>query len=103
MEIFCKLLGMCITFIPTIYFAVYMIKRATEEQRFDLHLKRVRDKAGTIGVLVAIVNRFLLFLLLTSVGLYITSYFSNSITLDIAVISLITYIISYFIDNKNDI
>ncbi len=46
MEAFMKLMGMCITFIPSVYFASYMIKKATSEQRFDFHLKRVKDKAG---------------------------------------------------------
>ena len=103
MEIICKLIGMCLTFIPSLYFAIYMIRRATSEQKFDLHLKRVKDKAGTKGVLIAIINRILLFLFITCLGLYITSYFSNTVALDIIIISLITYIISYYLDNKNDI
>ena len=103
MEIVCKLIGMCITFIPSIYFAVYMIRRATAEQSFDLHIKRVRDKAGTKGVLVAIINRVLLFILVTCLGLFITSYFTNTLALDIIIVSLITYIISRYFDNKNDI
>ncbi len=103
MELVIKLLGMCITFVPSVYFASYMIKRATEEQKFDFHLKRVKDKAGIKGVILAIINRILLFLLITCLGLYITSYFSNEIALDFTIVMLILYLISYFVDNKNDI
>ena len=61
MEAFMKLMGMCITFIPSVYFASYMIKKATSEQRFDFHLKRVKDKAGLYGILIAIFNSYSLF------------------------------------------
>ena len=103
MEAICKILGMCLAFVPSIYFAAYMIKRASGEQKFDLHVTRVKDKAGYLGVVIAILNRLLLFILLTCLGLYITSYFSDNWSLDIVIVSLILYIISYFIDNKNDI
>ena len=102
MEIICKLLGMIITFVPSVYFAIYMIKRATAEQKFDLHIRRVKDKARNLGVFFAFVNRFLLFCLITSLGLYIVSYFTNNWALDIIIISLIVYIISFYVDNTND-
>ena len=103
MEAFMKLMGMCITFIPSVYFASYMIKKATSEQRFDFHLKRVKDKAGLYGILMAIYNRVILFFLTTILGMYITTCFTNSIYLDVLIVLFIMYIISYFFDNKNDI
>ena len=103
MEIVCKLIGLCICFVPSVYFAVYMVKRATVEQRFDIHLRKVNDVAGKVGIIIAVFNRLALFILITCLGLYITSYFDNNVTLDIVIVSFIAYIISLYIDNKNDI
>lgn len=97
-----KLLGMIITFIPSIYFAIYIIKKATEEQKFDLHINRVKDKKGLKGVLIAYLNRISLWCLITSIGIYLSSYFENNTFLEIGIVSLIVYIISYFIDNRNE-
>ena len=71
-------------------------KKATSEQRFDFHLKRVKDKAGLYGILIAIFNRVILFFLITILGMYITSCFTNSIYLDVLIVLFIMYIISYF-------
>ena len=103
MEIVIKLFGMVLSFVPSIYFASYIIKKATEVQKFDLHINRVRDKKGNKGVIVAYINKIGLWLLITSLGVYLSTYFDNSIFLEIFIVSLMIYIISYFIDNKNDI
>ncbi len=103
MDIVCKLFGMCLTIIPSLYFACYIIKKATEEQRFDLHLKKVNDKKGIFGVCIAYLNRICLFVLVTIMGLYVTSMFKNGLLLDLIIVLLIVYIISCFIDNRNDI
>lgn len=103
MEIIVRLIGMCLTFLPVIYFVTYVIKRATEEQKFDLHINRVKDKKGIVGVIIAYINRISLFIVIMSLGIYISSYFINGIFFDIFIISLIVFIFSYFFDNKNDI
>ena len=101
MELIIRLLGMCITFIPCIYLATYIIKRASEEQKFDLHLNHVKDKHGNIGVLIAYINRVSLFVFITSLGVLISSFFDNSIALDICIITFILFIFSYYLDDKN--
>ena len=103
MELVVRVLGICVAFLPFIYFATYIIKKATAEQKFDLHLARVKDKKGNIGVLIAYVSRIFLFILITSIGVYISSFFTNSVFLDIVIVSLLGYIFSSFFDNKNDI
>ncbi len=103
MEMIIKLFGMVLTFVPSIYFASYIIKKATEEQKFDLHLKRVRDKKGLKGVIIAYINRIALWCLVTGIGVYLSTYFLESIYLEIVIVAFLVFIISYFIDNKNDI
>ena len=97
-----KLFGMIITFVPSIYFAIYIINKATEEQKFDLHLNRIKDKLGFKGVLIAYINRISLWCLITSIGIYLSSFFENNTFLEIGIVALIIYIISYFIDNRNE-
>ncbi len=100
MELIIRILGMCITFIPIIYFANYVISKASEEQKFDLHINRIKDKKGTIGVLIVYINRISLFILITSLGVLISSYFTNNIALDICIITLVIFIFSYYLDDK---
>ena len=101
MELIIRLLGMCITFIPVIYFANYIINKASNEQRFDLHINNVKDKHCNIGVLIAYINRLSLFIFITSLGVLISSYFDNGIALDIVIVSLVVFIFSYYLDDKN--
>jgi hypothetical protein len=101
MELIIRLLGMCITFIPIIYFANYIINKASSEQRFEIHINNVKDKHGSLGVLTAYINRFSLFTLITSLGVLISSYFDNRVALDIVAISLVIFIFSYCLDDKN--
>ncbi len=103
MEILCKIIGMCLTFIPSIYLATYLIKKATCVQKFDAHIRKVKDNAGNYGMIMALLNRLVLFILLTSLGIYITSYFENDTAFSIVVVSLFVYIITCYFDNKNDI
>ena len=103
MEIIIKLFGMILTFVPSIYLATYIIKRATEEQKFDLHLNRVRDKKGFKGVIVAYISRIALWFFVTGLGVYFTSFFENSTYLEVIIVSFLIFIIFYYIDNKNDI
>lgn len=100
MELIVRVLGICITFIPIIYFATYIIKRASEEQRFDLHINKVKDKQGTKGVIIAYLNRISLFIFITSLGVLISSYFTNNIALDICIVTIIIFIFTYYLDDK---
>ncbi len=100
MELIVRVFGICIAFVPFVYLASYIIKRAKEEQKFDLHLNRVRDKKGTIGVIIAYTNRISLFILITFLGVYISSYFINSIALDVCIVMLIAFVFSYYLDSN---
>ena len=103
MEMIIKLFGMVLTFIPSVYLATYVIKKATEEQKFDLHLNRVKDKKGIIGVLIAYLNRISIWILITSIGVYLSTYFLENIYLEVSIVAFIVFIITYYFDNKNDI
>ena len=103
MEMIIKLFGMVLTFIPSVYLATYVIKKATEEQKFDLHLNRVKDKKGIIGVLIAYLNRISIWILITNIGVYLSTYFLENIYLEVSIVAFIVFIITYYFDNKNDI
>ena len=100
MELIIRVLGMCLTFIPVIYFANFIIQRASEEQKFDLHINNIKDKHGTKAVIIAYINRISLFIFITSLGVLISSYFTNSVSLDISIVTFVIFIFSYYLDDK---
>ncbi len=100
MEILVRVFGMCIAFLPSIIFASYIINKAKSKQKFDAHLDNVRDKYGVKGVMIAYISRVSLFILITSLGVLISSYFGNKIALDVCIVSFILFVFSSYLDYK---
>ena len=96
------LFGMCLTFMPVIMFVHYLWTHAREKKPFDYHLDNVRDKKGNFGVFIAYLDKMLFGVSIVSLGVFVSSYFTNSLFLEIFIVVFIFYIIIRYIDNKNE-
>lgn len=94
--------GMCLTFVPIIFFVKYLMVHISKDTPFDSHLRLVKDKKGNFGVIIAYLEKLFLGLFICSLGIFMSSYFENMLFLEIFVISLILFIVVNYIDNNNE-
>lgn len=102
MEGFIVILGLCITFVPAIIFANYIFTKVNKKTRFDTHLEIVKDKKGTLGVIIAYAERILFGLTICSLGVVFSEFYRNEKAIEVLIISVILYIIVKFFDEKNE-
>lgn len=96
------LLGMCITFVPVIFFVRYLMIRISKVTEFDEHVNLVKDKKGSIGVAMAYINKIMLACTVTNLGVFMCTYKESFVALEIFVISFVLYIICNYLDNYNE-
>lgn len=101
-EIIIKLLGMCITFMPPFFYCHYLLEHVKHKTNFDYHLDNVKDKKGTLGVIIAYLTKILFGTWVTSMGVLMSEFFSNSLALEVFFISFIVYIILKYFDLNNE-
>lgn len=102
MEGIVVILGLCITFVPAIIFAHYIFTKVSRKTKFDTHLEIVKDKKGTLGVIVAYAERILFGLTICSLGVVFSEYYKNETAIEVLIISVILYVIVKFFDEKNE-
>lgn len=101
-EAIITIFGICITFIPVIFFVHYLFTHIKKKTRFDYHIELVKDKKGTMGVLFAYAERILLSLLFIIGGIHMSEFFQiRELTL-VFIIVLILYVIFKYFDVKNE-
>lgn len=96
------ILGLCITFLPVIIFFNYLMTHVSKKTSFDYHLELVKDKKGKFGIAVAYLERILFGVTICSLGIVFSEFFANETMFQIFVISLITYFIIKYFDEKNE-
>lgn len=96
------ILGLCITFLPVVFYVHYLLNHVSKKTRFDYHLELVTDKKGKIGILLAYVERILFGITLCSFGILMSEFFRNAIVFKIFVISLVFYVLVKYFDEKNE-
>lgn len=102
METIIVLFGMCLTFTPIVIFVWYLLTSMRSKKAFAYHLEKVKDKKNNLGVIIAYIDKILLGILIVFLGLYFSSFFSNTICLELFIACLILYIIIHFFDEKNE-
>ena len=102
MEGFVVILGLCVTFVPVIIFAHYIFTKVSKKTKFDAHLEIVKDKKGTLGVVIAYIERILFGLTICSLGVVLSENYKNETAIEILIISVILYVIVKFFDEKNE-
>lgn len=96
------ILGLCITFFPIIMYINYILTHVSKKTRFDYHIELVKDKKGQVGVAFAYFERILFGITICSLGVLMSEFFTNEFVFQLFVISLISYVIVKFIDEKNE-
>lgn len=102
MEGFFTILGLCITFVPLIVFCKYLLGHVITKSSFDLHVEKVLEYKGKIGVVLAYVDKILLSLMVCFLGIWMSEYFTNEILGMLFVICLLGYIIVHYFDKRNE-
>lgn len=102
MEGFVVIIGLCVTFFPVVLFAKYMFDKVSKETKFDKHLEIVKDKKGTLGVVIAYAERILFGTVICSTGVVLSEYFKNKVAIEILIISVILFFIVKYFDEKNE-
>jgi ABC-type Mn2+/Zn2+ transport system permease subunit len=102
MEGIVVILGLCVTFIPAIIFANYIFTKVSKKTKFDTHLEIVKDKKGTLGVVIAYAERLLFGLTISSLGVVLSEYYKNETAIEVLIISVVLYVIVKFFDEKNE-
>ena len=97
-----RILGMCLTFIPIIIYVHYLWTSVREKRPFNYHVDNVRDKKGNFGVFIAYLDKMLFGVSIISLGVFVSSYFTNNLFLEIFIVVFIFYVIVRYIDNKNE-
>lgn len=96
------ILGICITFIPIIFFVHYLFTHVKKKTRFDYHIELVRDKKGWFGVFVAYGERILLSSLFIVAGIHMSEFFQIEGLNILFVFLIVIYSIFKFFDIKNE-
>ena len=97
-----RILGMCLTIIPVILYVHYLWTSTREKRPFNYHVENVRDKKGNFGVFIAYLDKMLFGASIISLGVFVSSYFTNTLFLEIFIVVFIFYVIVRYIDNKNE-
>lgn len=96
------IIGLCITFIPVLFYFNYLMKHISNKTSFDYHIELVKDKKGKFGIVVAYLERILFGVTISSLGVLMSEFFANETLFQIFVISLIAYLIVKYFDQKNE-
>lgn len=96
------LAGLCITFLPALLYFKYLLSHVSTKTKFDYHLELVKDKKGRLGIIIAYLERIILGIYISSLGILMSEFFDNDTVLKILIISLVLYIIVKYIDEKNE-
>jgi hypothetical protein len=101
-EALITIFGICITFIPVIFFVHYLFTHVKKKTRFDYHIELVKDKKGGFGVFIAYAERILLSALLIVLGIHMSEFFQYEVLTGIFVVLLVLYVIVKYFDVKNE-
>lgn len=101
-EALITIIGICITFIPVVFFVHYLFTRVKKKTRFDYHLELVKDKKGSLGVFVAYMERILLSSLFIIGGIHMSEFFQIEDLTIVFVFLLVIYIAFKYFDVKNE-
>ncbi len=101
-EAIIRLLGMCLTFLPVIIFVHYLLTSVKEKRPFQYHLDNVKDKKGNFGIIIAYLSKVLFGVAVTCLGVFVSSYFTNTIFGEIFLIAFVFYVLVKYIDIKNE-
>jgi len=101
-EALITIIGICITFIPVIFFVHYLFTHVKKKTRFDYHIELVKDKKGGFGVLIAYLERILLSALIIVAGIHMSEFFQLEFLTSIFVVLLVLYAIIKYFDIKNE-
>ena len=96
------IIGLCITFIPVLFYFNYLMNHVNKKTRFDYHLELVNDKKGKLGIVVAYVERILVGITISLFGIEMSEFFTNEIIFQIFVICFVLYVIVKYFDEKNE-
>ena len=101
-EALITIFGICITFIPVIFFVHYLFTHVKKKTRFDYHKELVKDRKGSFGVIIAYLERILLSSLFIVGGIHMSEFFQIEELTMTFVILLILYVIVKYFDVKNE-
>lgn len=96
------IIGLCITFLPVLFYVNYLLTHVSKKTRFDYHLEIVNDKVGKMGVILAYSERILFGCCICLLGISMSEFFTNNVIFHLFVIVLIAYVIVKFFDEKNE-
>jgi len=101
-EALITIIGICITFIPVIFFVHYLFKKVKTKTRFDYHKELVRDRKGSFGIVIAYLERILLSSLFIVGGIHMSEFFQiEGLTITFVILIVLYSIVKYF-DVKNE-
>ncbi len=101
-EALITIIGICITFIPVVFFVHYLFKKVKTKTRFDYHKELVRDKKGTFGIVIAYLERILLSSLFIVGGIHMSEFFQIEELTTLFVVLVVLYSIIKYFDIKNE-
>ena len=101
-EALITIIGICITFIPVIFFVHYLFTHVKKKTRFDYHLELVKDKKGTFGVVIAYLERIFLSAIAIVLGIHMSEFFQIEFLTILLVVIIILYAIFKYFDINNE-
>ena len=101
-EAIIRLFGMCLTFLPVIIFVHFLLASVKSKRPFQYHIDNVKDKKGNFGVFIAYLSKILFGVSVTCLGVFVSSYFTNTIFGEIFLIGFVFYVLIKYIDIKNE-
>ena len=97
-EALITIFGICITFIPVVFFVHYLFAHVKKKTRFDYHIELVKDRKGSFGTIMA----YLLSSLFIVGGIHMSEFFQIEGLTMTFVILLVAYVIVKYFDIKNE-
>ena len=101
-EALITIFGICITFIPVVFFVHYLFKKVKTKTRFDYHLELVGDRKGKFGIIIAYLERILLSSLFIVGGIHMSEFFQIEFLTTLLVILVVLYAIVKYFDVNNE-
>ena len=100
MEGLVRILGMVMTIIPFGVLLYYLFTHKRRNSAFDKHLVNVKDNYGNKGVFIAYMTKVSFGIWFTFLGIFLITYFEDSISFSIFFPFLIIYVICKYFDLK---
>ena len=101
-EALITIFGICITFIPVVFFVHYLFTHVKKKTRFDYHIELVKDRKGMFGSFIAYSERILLSALFIVGGIHMSEFFQIEELTTIFIILVVLYVIVKYFDIKNE-